>query len=221
MDSVTTTFTPSELVLLKGNEFVDKGRPFDTLTLISNGQAVRQKALVQCVIAAAILASEQHRDIRLEVREKKVLFGLAKPRTLYIEPTGAAFDWPEGTIEASIPVLAKSLKDKKGTNEVRNLVYSWLGQDSSNPFHHAIAKVHAGLGKRNLLEKVEKKVLVILKSTAFAFPESTGALLANQPVGPVKNLLESCEIARPEVWKLLNDQILKAINSRVEQDTSD
>ncbi len=216
-DSQETTFTPSELVLLHGEQFSPKGKLLDRTKLIHNGQEVVCSTLVERVMAAAVLGNEQYGVIRLEIRQKRGLLGLGKVDALYMEPSGQSFNWPAGTLEAEICRRVPALKANKNRHEVYNFVYEWMGREVSNPWDEVIAMLQRGLGQRGLLDTEEKKVLFVFTSKSFSFPQRTADLLAKEDIRPIQQALDDCERSRPQVWKMLLNQIGKAVRARTEQ----
>ncbi len=217
MNTDEIVFTPSELVLLHGEQFSPKGKLLDRTRLIHNGQEVICSRLVQQMMAAAILTNEQRGVIRLEIRQKRGLLGLGKVNALYLEPSGQSFTWPQGTLESELCRRAPQLKADKNRHEVYNFVYQWMGREVSNPWDEVIAMVQQGLSRRGLLGTEEKKVLFVFSSRSYTFPQRTAELLAREDVRPIHQALEECERSRPQIWKMLNDQVAKAVRARTEK----
>lgn len=210
---------PSELIYLNGEQFASKAR-LNNIELF-NGEKVASDQLGQAMMAAAILANEAAGTIRLEVRKKKALFGLRKVDALYVEPVATA-NWPEGSLEAQIGLIAPQLTDaNKPRNEVSTILYQWMQEDAPAPWLWAAQLVRQTLAQRGLLDTVTEKKLKIFNTTRHTLPESTAALAAELPLAPVQELLETCQKTRPEVWKLLTKDIKAAISRRTEADDSD
>ncbi len=72
-----------------------------------------------------------------------------------------------------------------------------------------------------MLEAEGVKRLKIFTETIYTLPERTARLVKGQSVEPVKALLENCARTRPEVWKLLDSSIKKAISDRTESSDTD
>jgi len=212
--------TPSELVLLNGQLFAEKAW-VGNVNLLHTEAKVSAKQLGRAMFAAAFLAAERAGSIRLEVRPKKVLLGLGKADALFADPGDPAVAWPEQSLEGRLRGWAEWWQRAKGQNEVSNVLYSLLGQDSADPCQEAVEMVKAGLAARGLLRKVEERKLKILTFAHYELPESTAAMLLRQPVEPVQQMLAECQSARPQVWKLLSAGINKAIKMRTEQMEAD
>lgn len=221
MNTIPAYLTPSELVYLNGEKFAPKGGVFNTTHLIHMDYKVGEAPLAQAVAAAAFLTLEQQGTLRLEIRQKKVLLGLGSTKALYAEPVGPMAAWPAYTLESAIPGLAYQLAGDKGRNEVRTIVYAWLGQDVSMPFDEVFSRIKYGLAARGLLETREETHLKIFKSTTYVYPEGTRQLAAAQPLQPLQELLAWCQQARPEIFNMLYDQIKKGIEERRERDEND
>ncbi len=157
----------------------------------------------------------------MEVRPKKVLFGLASTKGLYADAVGPIAAWPAQSIEAALPGLAYQLAANKGQNEVYSMVYAWLGQDYSSPFEEVLLRVKQGLAARGLVEARQERTLKIFTRTVFVLPEATRQLALNQPIQPVQQLLGWCQQTRPDVWESLNSQIKKAVVAHQEKSDTD
>ncbi len=212
--------TPSELVYLHGDKFAQKAGVFNKIKLMHVDLSVNDAQLVQMAVAAAFLANEQAGVVRLELRSKKALFGLASVQALYAEPCGVQHRWPEQTLEALFPTYAERFKAEKNTNEVYSILYAWMKEDCMSPFDEVISRIQYGLGARNLLGMREEKKLKIFTVHSYTLPDSTRTLAQSTPLAPVQQLFQQCEQARPQVWKALLEQIKKAISARREQDDS-
>jgi hypothetical protein len=221
MNTPPAYLTPSELIYLNGEKFVPKGGVFNTTRLIHMDFSVGAAPLAQAVIAAAFLTLEQQKTLRLEIRQKKVLFGLVSTKTLFADPTGPAAAWPANTVEAALPGIAAQLAGNKGQNEVHSILYAWLGQDVGAPFEEVFNRIKAGLAGRGLLETQEKTHLKIFKSRVYVCPEATRQFAAAQPLQPVQQMLSWCQQTRPEIYTSLFEQIKKGISARLEKADND
>ena len=213
--------TPSEQVYLNGEKFAQKVRIGNT-RLLHNDQDVGLVQLVISILRVAFFTQEQYRTLRLEVRKKKVLLGLASTDTLYADPVGPMPAWPEGTLEAALPPIAQRYYESKQTNDAVNIIYAWLGQDSSAPYESVLEKIKWGLVKRNLLQVQEERKLKIFVSRKFICPLETVRLAAQQPIQPIFDLLNFYSQSRPDVWKESEEAIRKGVGLRQEKsDNSD
>jgi hypothetical protein len=209
MNTIPAFLTPSELVYLNGEKFVAKAGIFNATRLMHMDYPVGAAPMAQAVIAAAFLTLEQQATLRLEIRQKKVLFGLASSKALYADAVGQMAAWPAYTIESALPGLAYQLAGNNAQNEVHSILYAWLGQDVGSPFEEVFNRIKAGLAARGLLETRQETHLKIFKSTVYVLPEGTRQLAAVQPLQPVQQLMG------------LFDQIKKGIASRQEQTDTD
>ncbi len=184
-------------------------------------QEVSAVQLAQAILVSALLANEQAGAIRLEVRQKKVLLGMTRANSLYVEPDRKYIPWTEGRLEASIYPLASNLLANKGRNEVSNLLVALLREDTPNPWLSVVERVKAGMAQRGLLKRVEEKKLKVFSRVHYQLPDDTKALLLKQPYAPLQQLLQHCQQERPQVWALLQAHIRSAISQRTERtDTS-
>ena len=213
------SLTASEQVYLQGDRFAEKGGFLNKYKLMHADQEVSLSDLVIHVLAAAFLLAEKAGAIRLEVRQKKALLGLAKVTTIYAEPL-AQPEFPPHSLEDQVCKLADQFKMRKGENEVSKIVYAWMRQDVIAPWQGAAERIQAGMGERQLLDVIHEKKLKIFTTTRYELPETTRALAASLPAEPVHQLLNDCQTNRPEVWNLMVKQIKQGIDQRKEQDTS-
>ena len=206
--------TPSEVVFLNGEQFAKKVM-LGNVDLLHSDEKVSLAQLAQAIVAAAILACEAAGAIRLEVRERKAMFGLRKVRDLFAVPTEPREKLPEHSLEATFADLAIHLAPKDN-HDIYTMLYHWLREDAVTPWNTVMELLKAGMAERGMLDATEEKKLKIFTVTHYAFPERTARLVRGQPAGPVKALLENCERTRPEVWEKLEASIKKAIRARTE-----
>src|SRR5512138_3667470 len=132
MNAIPPCLTPSEWVYLNGEKFASPSGVFNKTRLVHTDLSVSQAQLAQAALAAAFLTLEQQGTLRLEVRQKKVLFGLASSKALYADSSGPHAAWPSQTLESVLPGLAYQLAMDKNKNEIDTILYVWLGKDSSS-----------------------------------------------------------------------------------------
>lgn len=209
----TSTLSPSELVLLCGDAFVDKGGMLDKVALLDGQKEVSAKQLAHALLATALLANEEAGALHLEARPKKALFGLRTVTSLFAVPVSASVEWPAGSLEARILDAASRRKEP----EVVDVLVDVMIEDSPSPRLYLVQQISAALAARGLLEVVTQKKLKIFSVNSFRLPEATAAQAAAQPVEPLKQLLARCERERPQVWKLMTDHINSAVTRRTEQ----
>jgi len=211
--------TPSEVIFLNGELFAKKVT-LGNVQLLHSDEKVSLNQLGQAILTAAILADEQAGAFRLEVQERKAMLGLRKVQKLFAVPANAREDLPEYSLEATLSDLAVRLKPED-KNDISTIIYTWLRKDTFSAWSTAMDLVKAGMGKRGLLEAQDVKKLKIFTETVYTLPERIVRLIKGQSVEPVKALLENCARTRPEVWKLLDSSIKKAISDRTESSDTD
>jgi hypothetical protein len=216
----TQPLTPSELVLLNGEQFAKKVM-LGNVQLLHSGASVSAAQLGQAILVAGFLAAESTANLRFEARQEKAMLGLRKVKNLYANPTPHPVEWPDGCLESRLPTLAERLKADQENHQVSRLIYTWLGEDSGSPWQSAIDLVKYGMAGRGLLDSSKEKKLKLFTVTTYTLPQSTASLAAQQSIESVKQLLSNCERSRPEIWDLLVKQIKKAISDRTEQDDYD
>jgi hypothetical protein len=211
--------TPSEVVFLNGEMFAKKVM-LGNVDLMHSDEKVSISQLGQAILATAILACEQAGALRLEVRERKAMLGLRKVRELFAVPASPRENLPEHSLEATFFDLATRLAPQDN-NDIYTMLYNWLREDATSPWNTAFELFKTGMAKRGMLDATEVKKLKIFTVTRYTLPERTAKLVKGQPVGPVKALLDNCERTRPEVWKMLESSIKKAITARTESSDND
>lgn len=204
---------PSELVLLNGQQFIGKTN-VDTENLLNGKAKGFAKPLGEIILTAAFLAGEHVGAIRLEVEKGKKLFMFPSTKLL-VASNNSVVAWPAGSLES---IIASARKNRP---EVHEIVHDWLSRDDNDPWGLVIDKVRDGLAQRQLLNVTKEKVLIVLTTKRYELPESTGAVAAQQPIGPIQQLQAECKQTRPELWTLLLSQVQKGVNRRVPpQDSS-
>jgi hypothetical protein len=211
--------TPSEIVFLNGEQFAQKVM-LGNIDLLHNDEKVSQVQLGMAMLEAAFLGCEQAGAISLGVGERKAFLGLRKVREVFAVPGTARVALPEDCLEGVLAGLAQRLEERD-EHSLRNLVYVWLREDSSSPWNSAMDLIKAGMARRGLLAARQEKKLKIFTVTHYSLAEATPELLRGQSFGPVKSMLESCVQSRPEIWKLMESGIKKAISDRTESQDND
>lgn len=211
--------TPSELVFLNGEQFAQKVM-MGNVELLHNNEKVSLAQLGMAILSAAFLGCEEAGAFSLGIGERKALLGLRKVRELYAVPGNARVRLPEESLEAVLAGLAERYEERDN-HTVQNLVYAWLREDTSSPWNNAMGLLKGGMTRRGVLDTREEKKLKIFTVTHYSLAEETPRLVRGQSFAPVKRLLESCAQSRPEVWKLLESGIKKAISARTESQDSD
>lgn len=219
--SSTSLFAPSELALLRAEDFVKPGGMLDNTRTLNGAADVSTRGLARVLLVVAILAGEQAGGLRLAVRQKRALFGLSRSSALFADPTGSPVQWPAHSLEESISALAERLRAEKGQNDVCKIVYTLVQRDAANPWAKLIEMVTSGLTQRGLLQMREKKQMVVFRVAQVELPQSTADLAGSQPVAPIQQWLRESESQRPELHSLLMDQIERGLKQRVEQTSLD
>jgi len=206
--------TPSEVVFLNGEMFAKKVM-IGNVDLLHSDEKVSIAQLGQAMLTTAILACDAAGAFRLNVQDTKALLGLRKVRKLFAVPASPRENLPEHSLEATLFHQASRLAPQ-GKNDIYNMIYAWLRQDSTSPWNTAMERIKAGMAERGILDATKEKKLKIFSITRYTLPEQTARLLKGQSPEPVKAMLENCERTHPEVWKLIESGIKKAISARTE-----
>lgn len=204
---------PSELVYFNAEKLVSTKGVFNKISLMHTDVQVNRVELAQHLLAAAFLANEQAGLMRLELRPKKVLFGLSSKTALFADPTGQPPRWEGPCVEADLLEAA----GRAANSEVDTIVSTWLGRDFSDPYDEIFGRLKMNLAGRGLLDMQEERKLKLFVSRSFSLPAEARAFIAAQPLGPLTALLQNCQNARPQLWQELLKQIKKAVDSRQEK----
>lgn len=215
MNLEVAKLAPSELILLNGDRFAGKSR-IGNVKLPQNGATVSAGDLSQVILGVSFLACEKAEIIRLEVRKKKTLLGLRKVDTLFVVPLKNRDRFPKHSLESDIYSIAVRLRDEKDGNEVANIIYDWLEENSASPWQTVVELVQSGMADRGALARIQERRMKVLRTTSYKLTVSTARLAAEQSLEPIIGLMEECQLVRPYVWRLLIGGMKSAINSRTE-----
>ena len=209
-----SSLAPSEIVLLCGDVFAPAETSGGLAEIISGKSAiVAAEPLGRAILGMAILAAEQARSITLEQsRSQGPLAGYVK--ALFAEPAHSPVEWPRDSLEGSIALIATNLGKTRGGNTIANLVVALLTDDSPSPWEYVLYRVKWGLESRGLLSSTGVTNPSLFRGKDWVLPPETAKNLQEQPVGMLREILTDCERKRPEVWKLLNEDIERAIERR-------
>jgi hypothetical protein len=210
-----TQLAPSELVSLFGAQFAPRGGK--SATEAPHIPSTKQEDYTQLaakIVAAALLADEQAGSIRLQAGAKKALFGLRTVQVVTAVAGGDPPPAPEGTWETRL--YQALLKEKERTSEVQSLVFR-LVPKSKDPFGWVIDVALGALRQRDLLEVTEERKLKVITIRHWNLPDSTAQLASQESPAEAQRLLTQAERDRPELWKLLVDQIKRGIKQNEEQ----
>ena len=212
---------PSELILLHGDK---SGRTSSGalklggwVRVVNKNTDAQARELGRPVLAAAFLAVEQAGAVQLEVRRQQALFGLLVSDKLYVVPGEGATSWPSRSFESELRGIAERLQSKsdKGHNHVSEIVYEWMRRArgvGSFPWAALGRLVRDGLAYRELLQKERNPGLKGFSAgKSYVLPAETAAMVTQQSLEPVRELLATCRRTRPEVWDLLIKGINKGI----------
>ncbi len=216
----TNPLSPSELVLLNGDQFAQKVM-MGNMKLMHTDLSVSYSQLGDAILTAAALAVESNGNLIFEVRAEKAMLGLRKINSIYVRPAMTQNEWPDYSLESQLVKIAERLDQEGESAKLSDLIYIWLRKDSSSPWQATIEMIQSGLAQRDLLEKHEETKLKVFTTASYSLPESTASLAKQFPIKPVKDLLTNIEENHKETWELLKKEIKRAIKQRTEQDDMD
>jgi hypothetical protein len=200
-----TLFTPSELIVLHGEQFAGKGGWLDGVRLPHGGPRVAGAPLGERLLAAALLANEQVGSVQLAVwtpeRRPWDVILCALSGEVWVT-------WPAASLEAQVYAGVQS-----GPLAVSELVYTILGADHDNPWQQVLCAATRGLLARRLVEAAPVHYLLFTVER-LQVPARTAIRLAAQSLDGVTRLLAACEQARPDLWRLLCREIHAGVDRR-------
>jgi hypothetical protein len=216
----TNPLSPSELVMLNGDQFAKKVM-MGNIKLMHTDLSVSYSQLGEAILTAASIAVESIGNLLFEVRAEKAMLGLRKVKSIYVRPAMTQNEWPDYSLESQFVKIAERLDQEGESARVSDLIYIWLQQDSSAPWQSTIEMVQSGLAQRDLLDKHEETKLKVFTTSSYSLPESTASLAKKFPIDTVKALLTNYEENNKETWDLLKNEEKRAIKQRTEQDDMD
>lgn len=150
-------------------------------------------------IATAFLAREHAGAITLE-RIGSQLFAGA---------TDKQCNWPNGSLESGL----------KGAGQINRLVSEWIGSNSSEPAEDALRRSLSKMETRTLTEKEYRRVLGLftMVSSYNVVPGRNQYSSIDDP----QQLVQQCQQTRPEVYRGLIDESVKAFKDRYEEPAGD
>jgi len=200
------TFTPSELVVLFGEKFAEEGGMLAAKeeALVSRMKVSAEK-LAHAALAASLLANEATGAVRLEHRRGKAMFGLMDTEKLHVVLGDYESAWPEGTLEATVALLAH------GGPTISELFQSAIGSESHNPGQQVCAMVKAGLAGRDLMDVAERRMLGMITVPHFVLRDEVRRMAMAESPEPVRAMLRRAEKERPQIWEQLIKEIRAAM----------
>lgn len=203
-------FAPTELVLLFGDRFAGEGSLLKGKeALLTTGAVVAANPLAETLMEVAFLSLERTGFARLEVQERKALFGLSRKTAVHATLLTAERA-PLGLLERR---LAEALM--RGPTDVNEVIYRFFGRDVSWPLGDILATVKAGLHERGLLDAEREKTMLVFTTTKYRLPEAARhAVSSASPDGPLA-LLRDAD-ARPGLRAALKREIDQGIARRTE-----
>lgn len=209
------TLTPSEIMVLLGDHFVEPaGMLGYKEEVLTSGTKVFTAKLARPLLATALFANREAGALRLELEQRKAMFGLMSKEVVAVHRGPSPAPWPEGTLERTLATMAAS----GGPVDVREMVTRLIGQDRTDPSGWVIGTVKAGLAGRGLLGVEERKALLVFTTAKFILPEGTRALAASAPVDRLKEHQVRWQREQPRLWAATEKAIRAAIVFRTESD---
>ncbi len=206
------SFTPSEYIFLNGEKFLPAAEGSDSIPLLCSNLNVSGRLLSSYLVMAAILANESEGALKIEIQEKRKLFGGSTRKDIFLHAVQPAPNWSGYTLEAAVMFLANSLFPSQ-EHTLYNVVYSMLVNDRPDPWQKIIELVEWGLASSDWLAPVKSDAAAAF-STPFICPGNVRELAMEQPAKPVVLLLEGCKQRRPDLWQGMIGEIEQALKDR-------
>jgi hypothetical protein len=196
-----TTLAPSELVVLFGDRFTpEAGMLASKEEVLTSGARVNSEKLMNAAVAAAVWAAHRAGAVRLEMRQGKALFGLVKTQKLHVAPGSGASPFPAHTLESAIVQAAQSAP------ALQALLQGWIGTEVTDVPARVLGMIKDGMAQRGLLEREQRKTMMVFTTTAYTLPDATKAAAERASLDAVQSLLRDAE-REPELAKAVQKDI--------------
>lgn len=208
------SLTPSEQVLLNGQQFASQpGRAGQKEKLLAADATVSAPELAESALAAAVLANETAGALGLQTERRSSLFGLLKRSAVTVAGLPHSPTWPDGTLEAAMLRLVAGKR-----LDLNEMLFQLLEVKDPSPARHTLRLVKRGLAARGLLlESAEQKRFIVVGAGGdYRLPQATADLLAQPSTGGAGDLIDRCRSERPELWKALGSEVMRAFSRRTE-----
>jgi hypothetical protein len=201
--------SPSQITLLRGETFVQQWRR----ARLPNGIKVSSRQLGQTLVQVALLACASQGTLELQLRPQQTWFGLRTVQFLFAEPQKTSIPWSKSTLEAWLTHLAAQLRPEE-RHRVQTLVYVLLQQDGPNPWRRIVEEVQGGLVALGILERMEERRSRPIKRQVARVTPSLAKSIADLPTDHAQELLKTCRLAAPQLWRNLRTEVSRGISYR-------
>ena len=216
MDASHLSLTPSEVVYLHGDKFVDTSPFFYCTRLISNGKSVCVDHLAQLTLASAVVANEQCGIFCFATSQKKTLFGLVPIDQVSILCKDQIVDWPSDSLEAALVKTAREVKLQQNCADIFSVIFAWLENPYPDPYSEVIDRIKYGLVDRGLVIIEEERWFGPFKKQKYRFSEGIQIIDSDPSIDIVKQMIQKFQQYQPVIWKVLLEKIRKAVLARRE-----
>lgn len=205
--------TPSELVWIYADRFAG-GRFLDNYYLPHLDARVSASQLIQAIIATAFLVNEKNGILRLETSEGRWFFNLFSSANLHVLPGTVDNPWPPRSIEYALRYFDDRLTADGKVTGVPEIVTLWLGTNVPDPLKLTMRRIERCIYVWEKYDRHGLREPVSAPITEFSISNEALSIAANQPIEPIRQLLQECETHRKTVWKKLTTGINSAITGR-------
>lgn len=203
-------FAPTELALLFGDRFAGEGSLLKGKEeLLTTGAVVAANALAVALLEVAFLGLERTGHLRLELQERKVLFGLSKRTAVHATHLGGD-RLPLGVLERRLVEAAM-----RGPADVNDVIHRFFGRDLSLPHAEVLTLVKAGLHERGLADAEREKTMLVFSTVRYRLTEPARHAAAHASPDAALALLRDAD-ARPGLRAALRKEIDAGILRRTE-----
>lgn len=205
------SFTPSEYMLLNGDQFSEEDSGVNCIQLLCSDHSVNGPILAAHMLVAAILANEADGGLTLGLELERKPFS-PKPKSMHLQLRSPRPRWSGMTLEDSILNIVSAARSTQGDNTLGAILKQLFSQKQVKPWLRVIELVEWGLASNNWLIPVEGGASSAF-TTPFVCPAHVARLAIAQPAEPVMQLLTECRTNRPEVWTIMRDEIARALRA--------
>jgi eukaryotic-like serine/threonine-protein kinase len=206
----TMHLSPSEIVLLFGDQFAPPAGPTDApVELLHVPMHVNAVALAQALMSVALLECERSGSIRLVVGYPSGPSGAPPTPVLRVEPTAHSVIWSVNSLEYFIRPLAQTQ-----SATVSDIVSALLRRDSANAWVTAVTLVKEGLASRSLLATEDVRRPGFPPEYRYRLTPQAIALARQSSFEPARRILADTQQQKPNIWQPLLAGVRDAMQRR-------
>jgi hypothetical protein len=211
MGLLDLAFTPTELILLRGEKFAPRLSGIEGIKMLHADYDVSGPILAQTMLLAAILANEATGSLKVEKKIKTGIFG-GNNFEILLYPSGSQVMWGNFSLEEAVSNVVIMAYKGNQKSDPYSLMMRLLGDETGPHWQRVIGIVEHGLLASDWLLPVKGDAQKAF-STPYICPAKVQELVSQQPIEVVGKLLFECKNTRPLLWKTLNEQIVQVFRT--------